>query len=150
MQEATPALFTVDSSQSPQGVVLMAGANELAMDPQEGVASRPAKKGEDISVFANGLGEVDGAIVTGSPAPLDRFFRLKNKVRVFIGGVAVEPAFAGLAPGAVGVYQINAKVPESAPSGSAVPLHIEMVLSDGRSVKSNQVTLAIDGSSGVD
>jgi uncharacterized protein (TIGR03437 family) len=39
--------------------------------------------------------------------------------------------FAGLAPGEVGVYQINATVPESVPQGLSVPL----VVSQGSSTQ---------------
>jgi uncharacterized protein (TIGR03437 family) len=41
-----------------------------------------------------------------------------TKPVVTIGGVAAQVDFAGLTPGAVGLYQINAVVPANAPTGS--------------------------------
>lgn len=46
--------------------------------------------------------------------------------------------FSGLAPGFVGIYQVNARVPEGAPVGNAVSLQIQI-----RGQDSNSVTLAI-------
>lgn len=39
-----------------------------------------------------------------------------------LGGVPMAVAYAGLAPGEVGVYQINARAPSRAPQGDQVPL----------------------------
>jgi uncharacterized protein (TIGR03437 family) len=57
---------------------------------------------------------------------------------VTIGGIAAPVSFSGLAPGAVGLYQVNVRVPASAASGPAVPL----ILSIG-GVISNTVTIAV-------
>jgi uncharacterized protein (TIGR03437 family) len=44
---------------------------------------------------------------------------------VTLGGVSLPVAFAGLAPGQVGVYQINAQVPfKEVPTGMEIPLTI--------------------------
>jgi uncharacterized protein (TIGR03437 family) len=45
-----------------------------------------------------------------------------------IGGVAAQGAFAGLAPGFAGLYQIKATVPADVPSGPVVPLVVKMGL----------------------
>jgi len=58
---------------------------------------------------------------------------------VTIGGVPATVSFAGLAPGFVGLYQVNVEVPEAAPSGSSVPV----VLSIGGAA-SNTVTIAVE------
>ncbi len=46
--------------------------------------------------------------------------------------------FSGLAPGFVGLYQVNAQVPENAATGDAVPL----ILTIGGAT-SNTVTVAV-------
>jgi uncharacterized protein (TIGR03437 family) len=142
--EATPSLFALDPSGAGQGAVLISGSDELAMPKTTGVRSRPVTNGEYLSIHANGLGRTEEDIPVGTPAPLDRLIRLKNKVRVVIGGVDVEPAFVGLAPGAVGLYQINVAVPNNSQTGPAVPVQIEVTLDDGSIVKSNTVTVAIE------
>jgi uncharacterized protein (TIGR03437 family) len=55
-----------------------------------------------------------------------------------IGGQPAVVLFSGLAPGFVGLYQVNVTVPANAPSGSAVPLVLTI-----NGVASNTVTIAI-------
>ena len=43
---------------------------------------------------------------------------------VSLGGVPLAVSYAGLAPGEVGVYQINAQAPAKPPEGDQVPLTI--------------------------
>ena len=49
------------------------------------------------------------------------------------------PLFAGLAPGFVGLYQVNAKVPPAAPAGDSVPVALSFEEAD-----SNTVTIAVE------
>jgi uncharacterized protein (TIGR03437 family) len=144
MHEVSPALFTLGSVRADQGLGFIVGGNELAMPRQEGSTGRPAVKGEHISIFANGLGRVAETVLPGEAAPLDRLLRLTMGIRVLLGDIEVEPLFAGLAPGEVGVYQIDVSIPDVSPVGPAVPLYIEVVLNDGSVVTSNTVTLAIE------
>jgi uncharacterized protein (TIGR03437 family) len=145
MLEATPALYTLDSSGSGQAVALVAGSNNLAMPRTEGIAGQPARKGEFLAIYANGLGETEEQVAPGAPAPVDHLVPVKNKVRVYLGGIEIEPAFVGLSPGAIGLYQINSAIPPEVPTGAAIPLYIEVTLRDGSIVTSNTVTVAIDG-----
>jgi uncharacterized protein (TIGR03437 family) len=64
-------------------------------------------------------------------------------VTVVVGGSEIVPEFAGLAAGKVGLFQIDARVPQGAAIGVAVPLSIRVTLPDGRTVESNVVTVAI-------
>jgi len=143
MQAAAPSLFTVDSTSS-QGVVLIGTTNEIAMPKTNGLASRPARKGEFVTLYANGLGEVTAGVPVGTPAPADRLVSLSNKVSLMVGGVEIEPAFAGLASGTAGLFQVNVKIPQNVPFGPAIPLYIKVVLADGSVVASNTVSIAID------
>jgi uncharacterized protein (TIGR03437 family) len=141
MKAATPALFMVNASG--QGAVLVANTNLIAMTHQEGIPSRPAAHGEYISIYGNGFGQVDNGVPAGTPAPLDRLLHVKYAVRVVLGGVEIVPSFAGLAPGNVGLFQINAQIPSTAPAGAAVPLSVQVTLDDGNVLTTNQVTVAI-------
>ena len=58
---------------------------------------------------------------------------------VLIGDAQARVAFAGLAPGFVGLYQVNAQVPASSPSGENVPLAISIGGAD-----SLVVTIAVE------
>jgi uncharacterized protein (TIGR03437 family) len=58
---------------------------------------------------------------------------------VTIGGIAATPVlYSGLAPGLVGLYQINVQVPANAPLGDAVPVFVSV-----NGVASNTVTVAV-------
>ena len=57
---------------------------------------------------------------------------------VTVGGAPATVSFSALAPGYVGLYQVNAQVPGAAVTGAAVP----MVVTIG-GVTSNVVTIAV-------
>jgi uncharacterized protein (TIGR03437 family) len=59
-----------------------------------------------------------------------------------IGGVPATVSFSGLAPGYLGLYQVNVQVPSNSPIGPAVPLIIGI---GGKT--SNQVTVAVAAAS---
>jgi len=77
----------------------------------------PARRGEVVLLFANGAGPVDNQPPTGEPSPSEPFATVKNPIEVTIGGRPANVAFAGLAPGLVGVHQINVVVPEDTLTG---------------------------------
>jgi uncharacterized protein (TIGR03437 family) len=79
--------------------------------------TRPLAAGEFAFVYAVGLGSVPNPPATGSPAPNDPPATVAEDVRVMLGGMDCEQQFAGLAPGLVGVYQLNFRVPSNARSG---------------------------------
>jgi uncharacterized protein (TIGR03437 family) len=61
-------------------------------------------------------------------------------VKVTIGGIEAPLQFAGSAPTAVaGLFQVNAVVPQGAPSGAAVPI----VMSVGGVLSQSGVTIAV-------
>jgi uncharacterized protein (TIGR03437 family) len=74
-----------------------------------GQASRPAKAGDFITLYANGLGATDPAAPSG--VVLSGSYPLANlsQVSLMIGGQNVPIQFAGLS--GAGLYQVNAQVP---------------------------------------
>ncbi len=83
----------------------------------------PARIGSALQLFATGLGAVDPAAATGAAAPASSTVR--SPVRVRFGGVEVPVSFQGLAPGSVGLYQVNVTLPATVPTGDQVPVVIE-------------------------
>jgi uncharacterized protein (TIGR03437 family) len=141
LKEATPGLFSLGGTN--QGAVLIAGTEEIAMSATSGLPSRPARKGEYLSIYANGLGPLTETAPQGAPAPFDRTIATTDQVVVEISGVDLRPSFAGLAPGLAGVYQVNVQLPQDVASGDSVPVLVKVILGDGTTLKSNTVTIAI-------
>ena len=95
----------------------------------------PVVAGSRIIIFCTGLGPVRSQPASGI-APLDFNSAVMGNVSVLIGGVAAaEVTFAGLVPGYVGIYQVNAIFPSDVP-GSIYEVRIVV---DGRG--SNVVSL---------
>jgi uncharacterized protein (TIGR03437 family) len=133
-----PALFSTNSQGSGQGSILVANTSILAAPAGVTSSSRPAKRGEAIEIFATGLGAVDQLIFDGDSAPGNPAANTLATATVTIGNVPAKVLFSGLAPGFVGLNQVNVTVPQSVTPGSSVPV----VLTIG-GVTSNTVTMAV-------
>jgi uncharacterized protein (TIGR03437 family) len=78
-------------------------------------SARPAIPGEPVLIYCMGLGAVssapaDGAAANGQSTVV--------KAKVTMDGVNAAVTFSGLAPGFVGLYQVNAVVPAGLASGN--------------------------------
>ena len=95
-------------------------------------SSNPAKRGQFIFLYANGLGPVNNPPGDGVAVP-DATSTTTTTPVVTIGGAVVPPGdvqFSGLAPGFPALYQINVKVPQAAQTGNvAISLQIGGVTS---------------------
>jgi uncharacterized protein (TIGR03437 family) len=87
-------------------------------------ASNPIHKNDVLIIYLTGLGVTNPAVGTGLPGPASPLASAIVLPEVTLGGADVGVMFAGMAPGEVGVYQINAKVPPSITAGLSVPLVI--------------------------
>jgi uncharacterized protein (TIGR03437 family) len=111
---ASPGLLTVNGT----------GSGQVSASNQDGTvnnAANPAKAGSTISLFATGQGLVDGMPPDGQIAQ-GTIYTSRNP-RVFINSDFVPDSdvqFSGLAPGYVGLWQINVKVPANAPPGDVI------------------------------
>ena len=133
-----PAIFATNSGGTGQGAVLINGTSFLAAPAGTAAGSRPAARGEFLSIFSTGLGPLTSQPTTGSPSTTDPPAATTTPVKVMIGGISVQPQYAGPAPGFVGLYQVNVQVPQGASVGSQVPIALVM-----NGVSSNTVTVAI-------
>jgi len=128
---AAPVIF-MPSTGDPQGAVVIANTAILAS------AARPAHPGEYVSIFCTGLGAVTNQPPTGVPAPSSPPAATVATPTVRIGDVDVVLSFSGLAPGFVGLYQVNVGIPSNAPIGVRIPLSISI-----GGMQSNVVTIAV-------
>jgi uncharacterized protein (TIGR03437 family) len=82
-------------------------------------ASRPAKRGETIVLYGTGFGPVIPAVPAGQIAT--GASSLAGQLQIFFDGVPAQVTYAGLAPGAVGLYQFNVVVPDGVTVPGDVP-----------------------------
>jgi uncharacterized protein (TIGR03437 family) len=78
-----------------------------------------------LVIYATGLGAVTPAVDTGAAPPTGTIAYTVSPPTVLIGGVQAQVLFSGLSQ-FPGVYQLNVTVPAGTPTGSAVPLQIQM------------------------
>jgi uncharacterized protein (TIGR03437 family) len=78
------------------------------------LATSPAVAGETISLYATGLGAANVNSPLGAAGPDDPTATTAALPQILLGGAPLAVAFSGLAPGFVGLYQVNASV-RSAP-----------------------------------
>jgi uncharacterized protein (TIGR03437 family) len=106
-------------------------------------SAHPAHVGDVLTIWAIGLGATNPAVGTNVPAPgSEPLARLITMPSVefgsgFFGSVSATPAFAGLSPGSVGLYQVNAAIPQGVSSGL---VNVTLVFPDG---VSNTVQVAV-------
>jgi uncharacterized protein (TIGR03437 family) len=107
-------VWRVDTSTSPPG--LFAGAVQHAADYSPVTADAPTQAGEVVIVYGTGFGAVASPAASGTPAPAVVSATVA-KATASVGGEPAEVLFAGLAPGLVGVYQLNIRLPTDLPAG---------------------------------
>ena len=127
-----PGIFAMNLMGYGQGAVLIATTAQLA------AAGTAAPRGGYISIFCTGLGPVTNQPGTGMAAPSDPLAFTTATPTVTIGGVPALVTFSGLAPGFVGLYQVNIQVPSGVNPGDAVTV----IVSVGTAT-SNMVTIAV-------
>jgi len=113
----SPGIFIMDRNTA-------TGAIVHATDFSLVTSSNPAKGGEPLAIFATGLGAVRNPIPSGTVASTTQYSETIALPIVLIGGTQATVGFSGLAPGFVGLYQINVTMP-SGLSGSE-PVQIVM------------------------
>jgi uncharacterized protein (TIGR03437 family) len=64
-----------------------------------------------------GLGQTDTPVASGAGSPASPLANTVTPPTVTIGNEPAPLSFSGLAPGLVGVYQINLQIPADAPNG---------------------------------
>jgi len=81
------------------------------------VPENPAPRGSVVILYLNSIGPVSPAVADGAASPTSVPAKGIETPIVTFGGVRGTVYFSGLAPGFVGVWQLNVQVPASAPTG---------------------------------
>ncbi|MBS1824311.1 MAG: hypothetical protein JST93_03235 [Acidobacteria bacterium] len=78
----------------------------------------PARGGEPVMIFAEGLGAVRPAVRSGYPAGAEPFHDVVEQVAVQVGGKTADFRYAYLWPGLVGIYIVEFLLPADIPNGT--------------------------------
>jgi uncharacterized protein (TIGR03437 family) len=124
---ATPGLF----------VLLSGAAAVLNPDYSINDPSNPAKAGTTISAYVTGSGPVSPAATDGVPTPTTPYVYAQASNSATIGNLPATVSFAGLAPGFVGLVQMNIEVPAGLAPGS-YPLSVTI---DGQTSNAAPITV---------
>jgi uncharacterized protein (TIGR03437 family) len=134
LNSVTPGVFTFNATGRGQAMALNEDFS-FNGNPSQVPNARPQSRGRFITIFATGQGRqllnsVTRELVrlpSGIPAPVEGPVLITaDNPAVTIGGAPAEVSFSGLAPGFVGLWQLNVRIPENAPTGMAVPLVVSM------------------------
>jgi len=109
LQAVSPAIFVDDGAP----LVLSAGTGRL-LD-----LTNPARGGDRLMVLASGLGRVEPAWPTGSPAPLENAPRPVAPVSATLNGQPLRVVSAALAGGYIGAYFVEVELPVTLNAGPA-------------------------------
>jgi uncharacterized protein (TIGR03437 family) len=123
----SPGIFVFNAASGQQIAIAVNNADASLAAPAgsiPGLATHPAKAGDVLIIYADGLGAVTPPIKDGA-ASTDTVRNTDTKPVVMVGGMSVQVLFSGLST-FVGVNQINIQLPSGTPTGSAVPIQIQV------------------------
>jgi uncharacterized protein (TIGR03437 family) len=125
VRDATPGIFSLDGTGAGQSMTLLNDTGGLAMVRNHQVAGQPAVSGDQVLVYATGIG------------------RLAN-IMVQVGDVQVAPAAIDAVPSQPGLWRIAITVPDLAGKEGDLPLSLAGDTADGARSRSNVVTVALE------
>jgi adhesin/invasin len=100
--------------------------------------SRPSRPGETVTIYCTGLGQTTPTATEGQAASSTNLMYVPNTTVTIGSSGALTPAFSGLTPTAVGLYQVNVTLPVSIAINSAATLIVSV-----NGVASNMGLIAI-------
>lgn len=118
LSASSPGVLSVDVNGTKTAAIIH-GADFALVTPDY-----PAERDETLILYAAGLGPVDPSVPGGEAASADPFSVTTGSVEVTIGGHPYPVLWSGLAPGMVGIYQINLYVPGDRSQGDGLPVVI--------------------------
>ena len=125
-----PGVFSFSGDGKGSGAVLHQNGDPVSVQ-------KPGRRGEILSVYATGFGQVSPPVATGkTPSVVSATLA---PTLVTVDGITVLPSFSGLAGCCVGLNQVNFLLPAGVRSGSGVPLSISVA-----GVSSNTVNIAVE------
>jgi uncharacterized protein (TIGR03437 family) len=121
VRNAAPGIFTYSGNRA----VVENQDNSL------NARDNPASVGGVVTAYLTGAGAVNPPVATGSPAPSGTLSHVSAPYSFTIGGVQAEADYFGLAPGFLGLYQANLKVPNLGPGDYPIVANVAGSISNG-------------------
>jgi uncharacterized protein (TIGR03437 family) len=118
VQSSAPAIFLNGTAGSQTGLATVVRDD----DNQLVDFTNPIHPNVMISIYLTGLGQTTPQPALGSAGPSNPVANANTPPTVLIGGTPLNVIYAGLVPGEVGVYQIDAQVPPRIQSAEQTPL----------------------------
>jgi uncharacterized protein (TIGR03437 family) len=120
-----PSVFQTGAAGPQTGLATIVRAD----DGQLITPTNPVHSGDTIIIYLTGMGATSPAVDDGMPAPFLPLASALVPPTVTLGDAPLSVYWAGLVPGTVGLYQINATVPLHPTEGLAIPLTISQGVS---------------------
>jgi uncharacterized protein (TIGR03437 family) len=138
---ASPGIFALSGSE-PRSGILLHGMTDTTITNAPVTPDDPAKPGETLTIWATGLGAIDASDF-GKTAEAGQPYsgpdaKTQVPVEVYANGQSVPVLHAGLAQGAVGIYEVRVLLPVSISPGSSCNLLVSQA-----GVNSNTVTFPV-------
>lgn len=115
------AAVNVALSGTNPGIFLIDGTNGAFLKPDFSVIgpANPVDRNTFALMYLTGLGAVSPGVASGGVAPgAEPFARTVATPVVTVAGQNAEVVFSGLAPGFIGLYQVNFRIPAGIDAGS--------------------------------
>jgi uncharacterized protein (TIGR03437 family) len=103
--------------------------------------TRPSLPGETVTVYCIGFGQTSPTAVAGQAASSSQLM-VNSNVAVNVGSAApIAPAFAGLTPTAVSLYQVNVTLPSATVLSGSSPVPLSVTV-DGAASNIGNIAIA--------
>ncbi|MBI1354720.1 MAG: hypothetical protein GC160_10260 [Acidobacteria bacterium] len=115
---SSPGIFSVQQTGYGPGIITHADFSLVT-------EQNPASPGEVVIVFLTGMGPLSPSFPDGEAGPSNPLsFTTDETLQVQFDGEAGDVLFSGAAPGFVGLYQLNVRIPTTTFAGPAVAVAI--------------------------
>jgi uncharacterized protein (TIGR03437 family) len=118
----SPGFFTATSNGRGQ-------ISALNQDNSVNSITNPISRGQVIQLYGTGLGQVTNRPADGEASPSSPLAIGASNPDVFLNGRQVPASdilFSGLAPGFVGLWQLNVKIPDFVAPGNSVSVLVQL------------------------
>lgn len=118
----SPGFFTATSNGRGQ-------ISALNQDNSVNSITNPISRGQVIQLYGTGLGQVSNRPADGEGSPSSPLATGTSNPDVFLNGRQVQASdilFSGLAPGFVGLWQLNVKIPDFVAPGNSVSVLVQL------------------------